>query len=132
MPGLRTGIDASPSEREAYRAIGALVPPGRTVLSRATYDTFYYSRRYATWPVPWGDTAGQLSLFTERDPDRFLATLDRLSIDYALLPAATRAPRFNGANHTQSFVACVAALVDRGRLRVLWQAQGLVLVGRPE
>ncbi len=132
MTGLRSGLDASPADREAYRAIAELVPAGGTVLSRSTYDTYYYARRNATWPIPWGGTAGQLELFTERDPDRFLAALDRLGIDHLLVPRRTTARRFNGANHPESFVDCVAALVERGRLRVLWGSADLVLVGKGE
>jgi hypothetical protein len=102
------------------------------VLSRNTYDTFYYGHRYATWPIPWGGTAGQLELFTERDPDRFLTSLDRHAIGYLLLPRRTADRAFNGANFPESFVDCVANLVERGRLRVLWGSADLVLVGRVE
>lgn len=130
MTGLRRGLEPSPGAREAYRAIAELVPAGGTVLSRTTYDSFYYGHRYATWPIPWGGTAGQLELFTERDPDRFLATLDRLTIGYLLLPRRTADRAFNGANFPESFVDCVASLVERGRLRVLWGSTDLVLVGR--
>ena len=130
LSGLRSGLDASPGDRAAYQATAERVPPGATVLSRSTYDTFYYARRNATWPIPWGDTAGELALFTERDPERFLATLDRLGIGYLLVPRRAGARRFNGANFPESFVACVAALVDGGRLRVLWGSADLVLVAR--
>ena len=130
MTGLRAGLDATPADREAYRAIATHVPTGGTVLSRLTYDTAYYAGRNATWPIPWGGTAGQVQLFTERDPDRFLATLDRLGIAHLLVPRRTRAQRFNGANHPQSFVDCVAALADRGRLVVVWGSADQVLVAR--
>lgn len=129
MTGLRSGFDASPADREAYQAIATHVPPGGTVLSRSTYDTFYYSRRNATWPIPWGRSSDQLELFNERDPDRFLAELRRLGIDYLLVPRRTAVQRFNGANYTETLVDCVAALVDRGRLRVLWGSTDLALVG---
>ena len=39
------------------------MPAGATVLSLWTYDTFYYSGRNATWPIPWSRSA---DLF---DPD---------------------------------------------------------------
>ena len=129
MGGQRAWLDASAAEREVYRAVATFVPAGGTVLSRSTYDTFYYARRNATWPIPWGETAGQIDLFDERDPARFLATLDRLSIGYLLVPRRTTARRFNGTNYPQSFIDCVATLVERGRLRVLWGSDDMVLVG---
>lgn len=132
MTGLRSGLDASPADREAYQAIAAHVPPGGTVLSRSTYDTFYYARRNATWPVPWGGSADQIELFSERDPDRFLAALHRLGIDHLLVPRRSAVQRFNGANHTQSLVDCVATLVARGQLEVLWGSADLALVGTVE
>ena len=130
LTGLHAGYDATPADREAYRAVAAHVPTGGTVLSRLTYDTAYYAGRNATWPIPWGGTAGQVELFTERDPDRFLATLDRLRIAYLLMPRRTREREFNGANYPESFVDCVATLVDRGRLAVVWGSADQVLVTR--
>ena len=130
MPLARSWLDASAADREAYRAVAEFVPAGGTVLSRSTYDTFYHGRRNATWPIPWGGTAGQIELFSERDPDRFLAALDRLGIDHLLVPRRTTVRRFNGTNFPESFIDCVAALVERGRLRVLWGSADQVLVGR--
>ena len=130
LSGLRSGIDAAPADREAYRAIASYVPAQGTVLSRFTYDTWYYARRRATWPIPWGETAGQLELFTVEDPDRFLAALDHEGIGYLLVPRSPSGPRFNGANHPRSFVACVATLVESGRLTVLWGSDRMVLVAR--
>jgi hypothetical protein len=132
MTGPRAWSDVPAAGREAYRAVAELVPPGATVLSRSTYETFYYGRRSATWPIPWGRTAGQLALFTERDPGRFLATLDRLGIGYLLVPRRTSDRRFTGANFPESFVDCVATLVDQGFLKVLWGSADQVLVGRSE
>ncbi len=132
MTGLRSGFDPTPADREAYQAIAAHVPPGGIVLSRFTYDTFYYARRNATWPVPWGGSSDQIELFSERDPDRFLAALHRLGIDHLLVPRRSAVLRFNGTNHTGSLVDCVAALVARGQLRVLWGSADLALVGTVE
>jgi hypothetical protein len=129
LTGLRSGFDASPADREAYQAIATHVPAQGSVLSRSTYDTFYYARRNATWPIPWGGSADQLELFSERDPDRFLAALHRLGIDHLLVPRRSTVRRFNGANYPESLVDCVAALVERGRLRVLWGSADLALVG---
>ena len=132
LAGLRTGLDAAPVDRAAYRAIAEQVPEGAVVLSRLTYDTFYYSRHPATWPVPWSPAARELSLFAERDPQRFLATLDRLGIRYLLVPRRGSGTRFHGVNVPESLVGCVAALVEAGRLRVLWGSADLVLVGRAD
>lgn len=131
LHGLRAGLDASPADREVYRAIAAHVPPGARVLSRSTYDTFYYARRPATWPIPWGESAGQLELFTVDDPDRFLAALDRESIGYLVVPRRATGRRFNGANYPESFIDCVATLVARGRLVMLWNSDQTALLGRP-
>ncbi len=130
LTGLRAGFDAAPADLEAYRAVGGHVPAGGTVLSRLTYDTAFHGGRNATWPVPWSRSAAQLALFSEQDPERFLAGLDRAGIDHLLVPRRAAPGRFNGANHPASFVACVAALVERGRLTVLWASPDQVLVGR--
>jgi len=130
LTGLRNGVDATPADREVYRAIASSVPAESTVLSRSTYDTWYYARRRATWPIPWGETAGQLELFTTRDPDQFFSALDRERIGYLLVPRSPTGTSFYGVNYPQSFVACVATLVDQGRLRVLWGSDRMVLVTR--
>jgi hypothetical protein len=100
------------------------------VLSRSTYDTFYHARRAATWPIPWGDTAGQLELFTTADPDRFLAVLDQDSIGYLVVPRRATGRRFNGANYPESFIDCVATLVAQERLVMLWNSDQTALLGR--
>ena len=130
MPAPRSWLNPSPLAREMYRAVAEFVPAGGTVLSRSTYDTFYYGRRNATWPIPWGRTEGQIELFTVRDPDRFIAALDRAAVGYLLLPRGPTAQNFDGANFPVSYVACVATLVQRGRLKVLWGSREMVLVGR--
>lgn len=129
LSGIRAGLDVSPTDQESYRAIAAHVPAGGMVLSRSTYATFYYARRSATWPVPWSGSADQIELFREQDPDRFLAALRRLGIDHLLIPRRTAVRRFDGANFPESLVDCVAALVERGQLRVLWGSEDLVLLG---
>lgn len=130
LTGLRTGVDATPAERETYRAVAAQVPADAVVLSRATYDTWYYARRPATWPIPWGESGGQLELFTTRDPERFLAALDRERIGYLLVPRSGSGPSFYGVNYPESFVDCVATLVGDGRLTMLWRSDRTALVAR--
>jgi hypothetical protein len=128
--GLRSGLDASPADREVYRAVSGHVPEGGRVLSRSTYDTFYYARRPATWPIPWGGSAGQLELFTTADPERFLTVLDRDSIGYLIVPRRATGRRFNGANFPEGFIDCVSTLVERGRLVMLWNSDQTALLGR--
>lgn len=128
MTGLRSGVDANPTDREAYRAIAAQVPSDGLVLSLGTYDTWYYARRRATWPIPWGETAGQIELFTTSDPDRFLAALGREGIGYLLVPRSGSRQNFIGVNFTESFITCVATLVRSGRLTILWHSDRMALV----
>ncbi|MEK7329911.1 MAG: hypothetical protein AAB113_03830 [Candidatus Eisenbacteria bacterium] len=71
-----------------------------------------------------------MELFVERDPARFAETLDRLSLDYLLVPRSPPPPRFNGANYPESFVGCVIQLIGSGRLRVVWQSPEYALVTR--
>ena len=132
LPDVRARVDLPPWLSEACEAIHRQAPERGRVLSLWTYATFYHSRRHATWPTPWSRSAEQMALFTERDPDRFLAALRRLGIDHMLVPRWPLRREFNGSNYTESFVRCVDALVDSGRLRVLWRSEGLVLVGTPE
>jgi len=130
MPDYRQALNAPPEQLDPYRAVGQYVPAGETVLSLWTYDTFYYSRRDATWPIPWSKSAEEIRLFDEPDPARFLATLDRLSIRYLVVPRSHQPVRFDGVNYTESFVACVIQLVRGGQLRVLWQSPTWAVVGR--
>jgi len=57
MPNYRERFDVKPWAMEAFRAVAAHVPAGETVLSLYTYDTFYYARRPATWPIAWGSAS---------------------------------------------------------------------------
>ncbi len=127
----RTPYDVPPHLAEAYAAIEERVPPGRTGLSLWTYEAFYHAGRPATWPIPWGQgTRSPAALFREQDPERFLAELDRLGIEWMLVPRGAGAERFNGANYPRSFMSCVTALAQRGALRVVWGSSVLVLVER--
>lgn len=127
----RAPYDVPPRLAEAYAAIAERVPAGRTVLSLWTYETFYHAGRPATWPIPWGQgTRSPAALFRERDPGRFLAELDRLGIEWMLVPRAPDAGDFNGANYPESFMSCVMTLAQRGALRVAWGTPALVLVER--
>ena len=127
----RTALDVMPELRQAYAAIHERVPARGTVLSLWTYDTFYHSERAATWPIPWGQgDRSPAPLFREQDPDRFLAELDRLGIEWLLVPNGPGRDQFNGANYPRSFVSCVRALAGRETLAVAWGSNTLTLLRR--
>jgi 4-amino-4-deoxy-L-arabinose transferase-like glycosyltransferase len=130
IPAFRSGIDTGPEAREAFRAIGREVPPGATVLSLWTYATFYYSRRNATWPIPWSPSANQLDLFVTNDPPRFLALLDRLAIEYLLVPKRAYPRYFNSADYPKSFVSCLVKARHAGQLRIAWESERYALIER--
>jgi hypothetical protein len=125
-------FEADPSDelREALAAVAPRVPADDTILSLWTYDTFYYTRRNATWPIPWGQRVHPAVLFTETDPARFLAQLDLCGIDALLVPREADAPNFDSANYPASFLQCVQTLVARGELRLEWQSATLALLVR--
>lgn len=127
----RTRLDVGPALMAAYQGIEQQVPPNATVLSVWTYDTFYHSGRAATWPIPWGQgDRSPAPLFRETDPDRFAAELDRLGIEWVLMPRAPGAPEFNGANYPRSFVDCVRTLMERRALRIAWGSNEVALLQR--
>ena len=68
------------------------------------------------------------TIFTERDPERFRAELERYGIDYVLVPARPQGSEFNGANYPESFLVCANALVGRGEMAVVWKGSGLGLL----
>jgi hypothetical protein len=128
LPEVRATADAPEYLRDAFREIGPRLPERSTVLSLWTYDTFYYTRRAATWPIPWGQKSHPVEMFYERDPDRFLAELDRHGIDYLLIPRELRSREFDSANYPASFMVLADSLVKRGDLRVTWASERLALV----
>jgi len=91
---------------------------------------FFYSRRSPTWPIPWGQAVHPVEMFYESDPDRFLDQLGKYSIDAVLLPKTSGARQFNDANYPQSFLSCVARLVEDGRLERVWESEALEIVAR--
>lgn len=130
LPEYRRPLDLPGHLDEAYAAIRRTTAPDATILSLWTYDTFYYTGRPATWPIPWGQKVRPIDLFSERDPDRFLSELERCRIDAMLIPLAPPPERFDAANYPRSLVTCASALLDDGRLSLLWSSRSLALVAR--
>ena len=130
IPDYRAGLDVPPVLADAYAAIRREVPADGTVLSLWTYDTFYYSRRNATWPIPWGQRVRYTGLFHERNAARFLARLETAGIGYMLVPRWEPSEGFDGVNSPRSYIDCIDSLVTSGRLRKLWESDVLVLVTR--
>lgn len=128
LPDLRRGHNVPSFLRVAYDAARTTVPKDATILSLWTYDTFYYARRAATWPLAWGQRGRLVELFQEEDADRFLAILKREEIDYLLVPRWQAPAAFEGSNYNQSFVVCAARLIGEGKLRVVWKSQLLGLI----
>jgi hypothetical protein len=130
LPGLRARLDPPKELVPAYRAVADHVPEGGTVLSLWTYDTFYWSGRAATWPVPWGQARRPLSPLLARDGATVVRELDRHGIDAVLAPRASRAERFDGSNYPRDFVLALGEAVEAGSLRVAWSNERLVLLVR--
>ena len=130
VPGLRARLDPPAPLRPAYAAVAAHVPEGGRVLSLWTYDTFYWSGRAATWPVPWGQADRPLEPLLARDAATLVAALDRHGIDAVLAPRHSNVERFDGSNYPRAFVSALAAGVEQGTLEVVWSNEGLALVVR--
>ena len=131
MPAsLRSRLDAPAGAREAYRAVERLVPAGERVLSLATYDTYYYSRRPATWPLAWGQEDHPVEMFLTSDCDSVLAGLHRHRLHYLLLSRVPQGEVFDGTNTPRPFIECIGHLIDQEHLEILWsdQTQGLLRV----
>lgn len=123
-PNLRAPLDMAPWMDETWAAIRARVPEHETILCIQTYDTFYYTRRDATWPIPWGQPDPPTDVFDARDPDTLAAALRRHRIGWLLLPTEARGAAFNAANFPAPFMLAVQQLGEQGRLAYAW--------GRPE
>lgn len=131
LPDYRAKADPDLWLRSALSGIGPVVPEGKTILSLWTYDTFYYTKRPATWPVPWGQRRRPLVLFYERDPARFRKELNDYGIDYLLVPTLIKPVAFDGTNYPESFQDCVDSLTQRGALEVAWESPEVLLVRNP-
>ncbi|MGH2359286.1 MAG: hypothetical protein ACRDGM_01920, partial [bacterium] len=128
LPDIRKPFDVLWYLPPAYAATSQIVPRDATILSLYTYDTFYYTRRKATWPLAWGPSARHAVLFREQDPDRFLAEARRNGIDYLLIDRFPGPEEFLGSNYGRAFGDCDTELLREGKLRKAWMSPDMVLV----
>ena len=128
LPDIRKPFDVLWYLPPAYAAASSIVPKDATILSLFTYDTFYYTRRRATWPLAWGPSARLAALFREKDPERFLAAARRNGIDYLLIDRFPGPEEFLGSNYNRSFGECVTALLREGKVRMAWISPDMALV----
>jgi hypothetical protein len=98
------------------------------VLSLYTYDTFYYARRPATWPIAWGQKEHPVEMFLTGDCDSVLAGLQRHRLRYLLVSREGQGPRFDGANYPRPFLECMAVLLAERRLSPLWSSPDFALL----
>lgn len=128
LPNYRALLDQSRAGEAAFRAVREHVPAGEAVLSLYTYDTFYYSRRAATWPIPWGQKDPPVEMFLTSDCDSMLLALKRHRLRWILAPRDPQGETFNGANYPRAFVTCLAMLVAQRRVSVPWHSESAALV----
>ena len=131
VPDLRRPLNVTPEQLDAFAAVAREVPEGERVLSLLTYDTFYYARRPATWPVPWGQSDRPIEMFTTTDCDSIDAALARHRLQYVLIWRPALADTFDGANYPAPFVRCLQGRVGEGRARLLWKSDFAALVNVP-
>lgn len=107
LPNVRIPFDMAASQDEVWAAVRANVPKGQTILSIATYDTFYYTGRDATWPIPWGQRNPPIEMFDDTEPEAILAHLKQHGIRWMLLlTAAPPGPSTRETFHTRSWRGC--------------------------
>ena len=128
MPDHRATVDLPPFLVESFAAMAPHVADDGAILSVFTYDTYYYVRRPATWPLASGQRERPTGLFDERDPERLLGALRRHRIRYVFVPRTVPAAAFNGANYSEDFMNCTRALIASGRLEIAWTSAEMVLL----
>jgi hypothetical protein len=127
MPNYRSLLDVPPEAVEAFQAVRDHVPADQTVLSLYTYDTYYYSGRPATWPIPWGQKDPPVEMFLTSDCDSVYRALENHRLRYLLVSRDPQGETFDGTNYPRPFVECMAALAAQGRIAVLWYSDRAVL-----
>jgi hypothetical protein len=128
MPNPRMRLDQPLDALEVYRAVREHVPEGEPVLSLYTYDTFYYTRRPATWPIPWGQKEHPVEMFLTSNCDSVLLALNQHHVRWVLTTRTFVDVPFNGANFPGSFVQCMGALLEQRRVSVPWFSETTALV----
>lgn len=127
-PNIREPLDMAPWMEETWSAIRGNVPERQTILCIQTYDTFYYTGRDATWPIPWGQPDPPTEVFDAADPDTLMAALKRHQIRWLLLPTEARGAAFNSSNFPAPFMSAVQHLGMAGRIEYVWGRRELALL----
>jgi len=128
MTNFRTYLDQSRETDVVDAAVREFVPEGETVLSLYTYATFYYTRRPATWPIPWGQKEHPVEMLLASDCDSVIAGFRAHRLRYALVSTAFQGETFDGANYPLPFLKCMTQLVDQRRVSVLWHSNTAAIV----
>jgi hypothetical protein len=128
MPNPRLRLDQPLDALEVYRAVREQVPEGEQVLSLYTYDTFYYTRRPTTWPIPWGQKQHPVEMFLTSNCDSVLAALRQHGVRWVLTTRTARDVPFNGANFPGTFVNCMGELYGQQRLTLAWYSPTTALM----
>ncbi|MEO5618281.1 MAG: hypothetical protein ABIS67_10950, partial [Candidatus Eisenbacteria bacterium] len=128
LPDRRKPADPPPFLREALPQVAIHTPANARILSLWTYDTFYVTRRAATWPIPWGQRSRPLAMFFAADPDSILTHLRESDITHVLAPTRVLAGPFDSANYPEAFIRGLAALERKGAIHLAWQSQDLALL----
>ncbi len=132
LQNYRPYLDAPPEMDLVMQAVREHVPEDATVLSLYTYDTYYYTKRAATWPIPWGQREHPVEMFLTADCDSVMLALRRHGIRYALVPNVPQGESFTGANYPRAFIDCMAQLSRSGRIVVRWNSNTTTLVEIPQ
>jgi hypothetical protein len=124
----RLNLDEPHELDAAFQAVRDHVPGDATVLTRYTYDVFYYTRRPSTWPIPYGQKDPPIEMFLTADCDSVAGGLRRHGLRYVLAPTRPEGDGFKGTNFPRPFIRCMADLVEQGRLDTLWTSRSNVLL----
>lgn len=127
-PDLRERLNLGGWMDETWSAIRANVPEDGTILCIQTYDTFYYTGRNATWPIPWGQPDPPVEMFDAKSAAAVLAALRRHRIGWLLVPTEARGTAFNSANFPIGFMRGLQELSDQGRVDLVWGRRELALL----
>jgi 6-pyruvoyl-tetrahydropterin synthase related domain len=128
LPNPRLRLDQPLEAMEVYRAVQEHVPEGEAVLSLYTYDTFYYARRDATWPIPWGQKTHPVEMFLTANCDSVLAAFRQHDLKWVLTTRGFQDVPFNGANYPGTFVNCMSELYRQKRISAAWVSNTTALI----